>query len=586
MLPYPLIRISSKRGRREYILARKKSIQISRRDFLKLSGAGLTGAALLGVAGCGGGETIQGGQDGGGGAVGGNTFIFGRGADSISLDPINATDGESFRVTRQIFETLLDFAPGSFDLVPALATEVPTAEDGGKSYTFKLREGVKFHDGAEFNADTVVFNFDRWRLTDNPYHKGGGAQSEDFAYYTGQFGGFDQDSIITNVEAVDEYTVRFTLKEPQGPFLRNLTMSPFAMASPKAIKENVDDFWQNPIGTGPYKFVKWERNAEVDLEANDDWWGSDIPASQGGGGPKLKQAVIRSIPDNTSRVAALTGDQLSAADGLLPDDVPTLKEQGLKVVFRPPNTIGYLAMNNQKEPFDKVEVRQAINMAINMPKLVEAVLGDTGEVASTYIPSLLPFFNPNVERYPYDPDRAQQMLQEAGVENLETELWYMPIPRPYMPDAKSVAQIMQQDLKKVGVNAKLVTYEWGTYLEKTGSGEHPMCLLGWTGDNGDPDNFLYTLLGSASATPTDALNVAYYKNPEVDKLLKQAQTSVNENVRRDAYYRAQEILMQDAPWVPIAYVKPPIGLQEEVRGFVPNPVSSEAFNPVYFAGGR
>jgi peptide/nickel transport system substrate-binding protein len=559
---------------------------MSRRDFLKLSGAGLTGAMLLGVAGCGGGGTIQGGQGGGGGAVGGNTFIFGRGADSVSLDPINATDGESFRVTRQIFEALLDFAPGSFDLVPSLATEVPTAEDGGKSYTFKLRDGVKFHDGTEFNADAVVFNFDRWRDSENPYHKGGGAQSEDFAYYTGQFGGFDQDSIITNVEAVDEYTVRFTLKEPQGPFLRNLTMSPFAMASPKAIKENVDNFWQNPVGTGPYKFVKWERNAEVDVEANDEWWGSDIPASQGGGGPKLKQVIIRSIPDNTSRVAALTGGQLSGADGLLPDDVPTLKDQGLKVVFRPPNTIGYLAMNNQKEPFDDPKVRQAINMAIDMPKLVEAVLGDTGEVASTYIPSLLPFFNPNVERYPYDPDRAQQMLQEAGVENLETELWYMPIPRPYMPDAKSVAQIMQQDLEKVGVNAKLVTYEWGTYLDKTGSGEHPMCLLGWTGDNGDPDNFLYTLLGSASATSTDALNVAYYKNPEVDELLKQAQTTVNESVRRDAYYRAQEILMQDAPWVPIAYVKPPIGLQEEVRGFVPNPVSSEAFNPVYFAGGE
>jgi peptide/nickel transport system substrate-binding protein len=566
-------------------LARKKSIRISRRDFLKLSGTSLTGAVLLGVAGCGGGETIQGGQGGGGGAVGGNTFIFGRGADSVSLDPINATDGESFRVTRQIFDTLLDFAPGTFDPVPSLATEIPKAEDGGKSYTFKLREGVKFHDGAPFNADTVVFNFDRWRLTDNPYHTGGGGQSENFAYYANQFGGLDDDSIITNVEAVDEYTVRFTLKQPQGPFLRNLTMSPFAMASPKAIKEDVEGFWQNPVGTGPYKFVKWERNAEVDLEANDDWWGSEVPVNQGGGGPKLKQVVISSIPDNTSRVAALTGGQLSAADGLLPDDVPTLKEQGLKVVVRPPNTIGYLAMNTQKEPFGDPKVRQAINMAIDMPKLVEATLGDTGEVATAYMPSLLPFFNPNVERYPYDPEGAQQMLKEAGVENLETELWYMPVPRPYIPDAKSMAQIMQQDLKKVGVNAKLVTYEWGTYLEKTGAGEHPMAMLGWTGDNGDPDNFLYTHFHSSNADPAVGLNIAFYKNPEIDNLLEQAQTTVDQNVRRDVYYRAQEILVQDAPWVAIAYAKPPIGLQEQVRGFVPNPVSSEAFNPVDFASG-
>ena len=567
-------------------MARSESIRISRRDFLRLSGVGLAGVALVGAAGCGGGETIQGGQGGGGGAVGGNTFIFGRGADSVSLDPINATDGESFRVTRQVFDTLLDFAPGTFDPVPALATEVPKAEDGGRSYTLKLREGVKFHDGAPFNADAVVFNFDRWRLTDNPYHKGGGGQTSEFGYYTGQFGGLDDDSIITNVEAVDEYTVRFTLKEPQGPFLRNLTMSPFAMASPKAIKESVEDFWQNPVGTGPYKFVKWERNADVDLEANDEWWGSDLPVSQGGGGPKLKQVVIRSIPDNTSRVAALTGEQLSAADGLLPDDVPTVKEQGLEVVVRPPNTIGYLAMNTQKEPFGDPKVRQAINMAIDMPRLVEAALGNTGEVATAYMPSLIPFFNPNVERYPYDPDGARQMLQEAGAENLETELWYMPIPRPYMPDAKSMAQIMQQDLKKVGVNAKLVTFEWGTYLEKTGAGEHPMAMLGWTGDNGDPDNFLYTHFHSANADPEVGLNIAFYKNPEIDNLLEQGQTSVDETVRRDAYYKAQEILVQDAPWVPIAYVKPPIGLQEQVKGFVPNPVSSEAFNPVYFAGGQ
>jgi peptide/nickel transport system substrate-binding protein len=165
----------------------------------------------------------------------------------------------------------------------------------------KLRRGVRFHDGAPFNPEAVVFNFDRWRLTDHPYYKGGGGQTSDFSYHTGQFGGLDDDSIITNVEAVDEYTVRFTLKEPQGPFVRNLTMSPLAIASPKAIKENVEDSWKNPVGTGPYKFVKWERNAEVDLEANDEWWGSDVPVNQGGGGPKLKQVVIRSILDNTSR---------------------------------------------------------------------------------------------------------------------------------------------------------------------------------------------------------------------------------------------------------------------------------------------
>jgi peptide/nickel transport system substrate-binding protein len=554
--------------------------KISRSDFLRLSGAGLTGVTLLGLAGCGGGGTI------GGGGGGNSTFVFGRGADSVCLDPVNATDGESFRATRQVMDTLLRFKPESFDLAPALATEIPEAENGGRTYTVKLRKGVKFHDGTEFNADAVKFNFDRWRDSKNAYHKGGGSDSADFAYYSSQFGGFDDDSVIESVDVVDDYTVKFNLKEPQGPFTRNLTMSPFAIASPKAIKDDVDGFWQNPVGTGPFKFVSWERNSQIRVEAVKDWWGTDLPKSDGYGGPKMKEVVIKTIPDNTQRVAALTGNQLNGADGLVPDDVPTVKEQqGFKVEFRPPNTIGYLAMNNEKPPFDDPQVRQAFNYAINMPQIVDSVLRGQGEVASNYMPSLLPFFNKSIKPYPYDPDKAKQMLKDAGAANLKTELWYMPIPRPYMPDAKSIAQVMQQNLEKVGVSAKLVTYEWATYLTKTGEGEHSTCLLGWTGDNGDPDNFLNVLLNSAGATPQDALNVAYYKNPKVDKLLEQAQTTVDENEREKAYYEAQEIMHEDAPWVPIAYVTPPIGLQDAVNGFDPNPTSSEAFNNISLSSG-
>ncbi len=561
---------------------------MNRRDFLKAGGAGLAGAALLGAAGCGGG-TIQGGQGGGGGgASSGNVFTYGRGSDSVSLDPINATDGESFRVTIQIFDGLLAFSPGTTDVVPWLATEVPKPENGGLSYTFKLRKGVKFHDGTPFNADAVVFNFNRWIYTKNPYHKGGGGQSADFAYYSSMFGGFDDKSVIKKVEALDNYTVRFTLRKPQGPFLRNMAMHQFVMASPTAIKKDVEGFWRNPIGTGPFKFVNWDQGSEVDLKANPDWWGKSYPTSKGGGGPHIKKLVIRSIPDNTSRVAALTGGSLSAADGLNPDDVPAVKKHGgLKVVLRPPLDIGYLAMNNEKKPFDDVRVRQAVNMAINMPKLVQAFFGNTATVASNDMPPTVPYFNKSVKPYPYNPKKAKKLLQQAGVGGgFNTDLWYMPIPRPYMPDGKGIAQVMQNDLKKVGIKAKLVTYEWGTYLDKTGRGEHHMCLLGWTGDNGDPDNFLNVNLSSASATPKDALNVAYYKNPQVDKLLKTGQESIDPNVRRRVYYKAQEILHRDAPWAPIAYAKPPIGLQDSVRGYDPSPTGSEALNDVYFSGGK
>ena len=563
----------------------RRSIQISRRDFLKLSGAGLAGATLLGVAGCGGGETIGGGQQGGGGVGGGNVFTWGQGAEPVALDPIHVTDSESSKVVRQMFNPLLMFAPESTDVIPALATEVPEPEDGGLSYTFNLRKGVMFHDGTPFNADAVIFNFERWRFTDNPYHKGGGSGTSNFAYYSSYFGGFDDDSVIENVEAADDYTVRFTLKEPWGPFLQNIAISGFSMASPKAIKEDVEGFWQKPVGTGPFKFVSWNRGTEVNLEKNPDFWGKDRPASQYGGGPHVDKLVVRPNADNTARVAALTGGQLTATDGLLPDDVATVKKAGLKVDYRPPNTIGYLAMNTQKEPFDDPKVRQAINMAIDMPKVVDFALGDTAQVATTYQPPTAPFFNESIERYPYDPEGARQMLEEAGAANLEVALWYMPIPRPYMPDAKSIAQAMQEDLKEAGVNAKLVTYEWDTYLVKTGRGEHDMCLLGWTADNGDPDNFLGQLLSSATATPENALNVAYYKNPEVDKLIEQGRTTADEDERSDTYMRLQEIVAGDAPWVPIAYAKPPVGLQAQVQGYLPNPTGGEPFNTITLSGG-
>src|ERR687894_373178 len=284
---------------------------INRRDFLKLGGAGLAGATLLGVAGCGGGEQVGGGGSGGGGG-GGGTFTYGRGADSVSLDPINATDGESFVVTRQVMDTLLSFKPGTTDPIPSLATEVPQPEDGGRVYTFNLRDGVKFHDGETLDAE----------------------------------------SFIESVEAPDAKTVRFTLSEPLAPFLRNVAMSPFAIASPKAIQDDVEGYWQNPVGSGPFRFESWNRGSEVRLSANEDFWGKDLSPEEGGGGPNVDRIVIRSIPDNTARVAALSGGELSGADGLTPDDVPTVEEnQDLKVLFRPPLNIAYVAMNCQKEPF-------------------------------------------------------------------------------------------------------------------------------------------------------------------------------------------------------------------------------------------
>ncbi|MBA2692076.1 MAG: ABC transporter substrate-binding protein [Rubrobacter sp.] len=552
---------------------------LSRRDFLKLGGTGIAGAAMLGVAGCGGGDTI-GGQ--GGGEGGESIFTWGRGADTVGLDPINVTDGESLIVTRQIFDGLLDFEPGTTDVVAALATAVPEPEEDGLVYTFELREGVTFHDGEPFNAEAVVFNFDRWREEDNEFHVGGGSQTSSFSYYTSQFGGFDDESIIESVEAVDELTVRFNLTSPLGPFLRNIAMSPFGIASPAALEEDAEGFWQNPVGTGPFQFDSWDRGNEVRVTAYEDWWGTDLGEGEGGAGPFVDRIVFRSIPDNAARVAALAGGQLTAADGLTPDDVPTIEEdEALQVITRPPLNIGYLAFNTEKEPFDQLEVRQAITRAINMERIVESFFGDTAEVASNAMPPTVPFFREETEPYPYDPDEARSLLEEAGLgDGFSAQLWYMPIPRPYMPNARGVAQAMQNDLEEVGINVELVTREWGTYLDETGRGEHDMCILGWTGDNGDPDNFLNVLLSSRGATETDAQNVAYYQNPELDEILDNAAETIDEDERRELYAEAQQIIYEDAPWAPIEYAEPPLGFQANVSGYEPSPTGGEGFNSV------
>jgi peptide/nickel transport system substrate-binding protein len=538
---------------------------LSRRDFVKLGGASLAGAGLLGLTGCGGEETISGGSQEGGGSV----FTYAQGLDVLSLDPPNQADDTSSAVASYIFDTLLQYPLEGAELAPWLAAEVPEPDDRGRSYTFTLREGVEFHDGTPFNAEAVIFNFERWRDTSNPYHKGGGSQSSDFSNYALLFGGFDDESVITDVRALDDVTVRFELSYPLGSFLANLAETSFAMTSPEAVRKNVEEFWKNPVGTGPFRFDSWEIGSRLSLKKNASWWGGSVPVSEGGSGPHLNKVIFQPIPDNTSRVAALTGGNVTAADGIVPDDLPAIQEDpDLKVLYRPPLTSGYLTMNSRKEPFGDVRVRRAVAHAIDVPEIVESFFAETGEVASGPMSSGLSFFNADLEPYGYDLAESKRLLEDAGFpDGFETDLWYIPIPRPYMPDGKGIAQAMQQDLEKVGIRAKLVTYEFAAYLEKLGTGEHSMALYGGTDVGVDPDFRLNYWFNSAAATETAATNVSFYENPEVDRLLLQARRSVDPDRRREFYYRVQEMLHEDVPVVPLAYVRPPIGLQERVEGY-------------------
>lgn len=539
--------------------AQQPGALFSRRSFMRLTGAAAAGMGAWAVAGCGTGKTI--------GTPGGGALTLGRGGDSVTLDPVHSSERESGKVCMQIFDTLLAFRPGTTDLAPSLALAVPEPELGGRQYTFKLRDGVTFHDGTPFDADAVVVNFDRWRNTADPLHQGGGGQGSGFALYRAQFGGFDDKSLIEHVEAVDPHTVRFHLKQPSAPFLTNLAIYPFGIASPTALKKDVSTFWQQPVGTGPFKFTSWAHGSSITLEKNAGWWGSKDS-------PQVDKLVFQVIPDESSRVAALLGGNVSFADGLNPDDVATLsKQQGVKPVLAPPLNIGYLAMNCRKKPFTDPRVRLAVVHAINMAEIVKTFFGDTGELASNPMPSTVPHFAKDIKPYEYDPQQAASLLQQAGYGGgFQVNLWYFPIPRPYLPNGKEVAQAMAKDLAKVGITANLVTRDLATYVEATGRGEHDMCMFGWNGDTGDPSEFMNVPLNSASATPANAKNVAFYRNPEMDSLLGQAVSTVDADTQAGLYHQAQELFHRDAPWAPIAYVKPVVGLRDNVQGFTASPV--------------
>lgn len=496
-------------------------------------------------------------------AKSGKTLIYGRGADAKLLDPIQVTDGESFKPTDQIFDNLVEYDQKTTEVVPGLAESWETSEDG-LTWTFHLRKGVQFHDGTPFNAEAVVYNFQRWMDPEHPEHKGG-----EFPYYGYMFSGFkgDEGHLIESVSAQDEYTVQFKLKKPLGPFLSNLAMSPFGIASPTAVKKDPVKFAQHPVGTGPFKFESWKKNDTVVLVKNENYWKK--------GQPKLDRVIFKSIPDNAARFSALKSGDIDMMDGLNPNDVQLVKQdQNFELYAQEGMNVGYLALNTEKEPFNNVKVRQAINHAVNKDAIIKNFYAGQAVAAVNPMPSMMWGYNDQVKDYEYDLDKAKQLLKEAGYpDGFEVEFYAMTEPRPYMPNGKKIAEFIQADLAKIGIRAKIVTYDWQTYLDKTGKGEHQMALMGWNGDNGDPDNFLYVLLDKDNTRMPDAGNIAFYKSDAVHDLLIQAQSLTDQGERAKLYEQAQEIIKADAPWVPIAHATVSFAGRKEITGFVPHPTT-------------
>lgn len=510
-----------------------------------------------------GGETPEGDKQGG-------TLVYGRGADSVGLDPINVTDGESIRVTHNVFETLLEYDQ-NLELQPKLATEYSSSEDG-LTWTFKLREGVKFHDGTDFNAEAVVFNFDRWMDPENPYHQG------DFAYYPFLYGGFkgDENHLIEHVKATGDHELEIKLKRKTAPFLSYLAISMFGIASPAAIEKYGEKLNENPVGTGPFMFEEWSRNNTITLAKNPEYWME--------GKPYLDKVIFQVIPENAARLNALQTGEIDVLDGMNATDTTIVEDTaGLELLKRPSFNIGYMALNTEKEPFDNPLVRQALNMAIDKDKIVDAFYNGLAETATSPLPPSLWGYDDSLEKYDYNVEEAKKLLKEAGFENgFKTKLHTMSNPRPYLPEPMKIAEAIQSDLAKVGIEAEIVSMEWATYLDDTKAGAHEMALYGWTGVMADPDNFLYPNL-SKTNTEKPAQNIAFYKSDEFTALITEARETLDQDKRIELYKQAQQLFQKDAPWVMLAYTTPPLAQADFVEGYVPHPMSNDLLTDVYLS---
>ncbi|HWQ41624.1 MAG TPA: ABC transporter substrate-binding protein [Desulfosporosinus sp.] len=495
------------------------------------------------LAGCGGTTT------GTGTTAGEKTVVFARGADSISLDPVMIEDGESAKVVANIFDTLVRYKEGSTEVEPSLATEWTTSTDG-KEWTFKLRKGVKFTDGTPFNAEAVKFNVER-QLPPNP--------TADMPYADFTLG------MVDKVVAVDENTVKFILKTPYAPFLLNLAMSLSApIGSPTAIKKFGKDFGSNPVGTGPFVFAGWEKDSKITLTANKDYWD---------GKPKIDKLIFEVVKENSVRANKLMAGEADIIDGIDPNDVERLKgDAKLNFSTSPGMNINYMGLRADRKPFNDPKVREAISMAINREEMVKSLYKGNAVVANGPLPSILFGYDKDLKPYAYDPVKAKQLLKEAGYDNnLSFELISYPNPRPYnVVGGDSLATAIQGYLKQVGVTVNITSAAWKEHKENVKNGKAEAFLYGWTGDNGDPDNFLYALLHS-SQIGNGRLNDAKYNNPEYDALLMKAQQSSDKSERIKDYTAAQEILVKDAPWVFISSSMDMAAASKSISGFKIHP---------------
>lgn len=477
----------------------------------------------------------------------GGTLFFARSADSTYLDPAMYLDNESAKVIENIFDGLVRFKDDSTEVEPALAKSWENSEDG-LEWTFHLRSGVFFHDGTPLDAEACEFSFRRRYDTSHDWYRKDYSQMDSWL------------KSIEEVRALDPVTLRIRLKEPYAPLLNSLATHSSYIVSPAAVKEYGDDFYRHPVGSGPFIFDSWIPEDRIILRANADYWNR---------APYLDQVVIATIPDTKRRLRELRIGSVHVMDGIKPQDRnELLKNPTFDLKAGPGLNIGYLAMNNERPPFDDLKVRLAVNHAINKKGLVKLLYQGMATPAKNPIPPGMWSYNDAVRDYEYNPELSKRLLAEAGYpDGFETTLWAMPVPRPYLPSPRKIALALQGNLAAVGIRTTIVSHDWRSYLAKLYNGEHDMALLGWIGTV-DPDNFFYNLLSAEKAVKPHASNIALFRDDSVTRLINEARQTMDMTRRAGLYARVQEIFHRKAPWVPLAHGHQAMALKRGVHSVV------------------
>ncbi|HBY92500.1 MAG: ABC transporter substrate-binding protein [Ardenticatenaceae bacterium] len=480
-------------------------------------------------------------------AQAGGTVVLGVTSDVTSLDPAHAlANFKNLAIT--LYDRLVDVSGVSTEVKPSLATSWTISPDA-KEYTFQLRKDVKFHDGTPFNAQAVKYTWDRMLDEKHPAHR------PPYPYL-----GFFYSS-LAEVQVVDDYTVKFLLKQPDAVFLSQLTWLPASPVSPAALEKYGEKFDENPVGTGPFRFVSWAKDQQLVVERNPDYWA---------GPPKLERVVIKPVPDEATRVIQLQKGDVDIVTDVSPEFIPFIEaDQNLQVQAHPGLHTWWIAINMEEEPFKDKRVRQALNYAVDKEAIIRDVLHGAADPSTGFVWPGTWAYEPNVQVYKHDPDKAKQLLADAGyAEGLSTR-FVSPVSGSMMVSPRELATVVQANLREVGVQASIDTIEWTSYLGSLLQGTQPYGLaeMGWGNNTDDPGQYVSLQLTTAFEPPA-GYNLSFFSNPQVDDLLNKASTTIKQDERTELYKEAQRIVADEAPWIFMFHAKYVVASRRRVQGLV------------------